>query len=385
MRSPNVIDLSHHNTLSSLRGAKDAGVWGVIHKLTEGTGFRDSQAKHHIPLIREADLLVGLYHFIRPGNIDKQIDHFLANAIPYIDDYTLLCCDFEDAGVSLADVLHFLTIVEHRTYRSPVLYGGSVLKEAVKTDGVTAKRLTPYRFWLAQYGPTAKLPKGFDKLWLWQYSETGKMAGIAGNVDLNYFAGTQDELEAQWSGKQVSAAQSPATQDQPSNPEVKPSVRTDPAADISEFKAEITPEGGVKVQSNQGPPTPKERVAVVKASPQGWYTVVGAKITAFVTGNALFQWVWGQISTLSSFQIPVEVWYAVSGIVLLGSLMWIIDAILDNHKANTINNETDQLLVTQNSTPDNLVQLIPANEVDLYRAKGFKIITRGETSGVQKV
>jgi lysozyme len=208
MRYPNVIDLSHHNTLSSLQKAKDAGVWGVIHKLTEGTGFKDSQAVHHVPLVREAGLLLGLYHFIRPGNISKQIDFFLSTAAPLMDDDTLLCCDYEDAEVSLVDVLNFLTHVETQTGRSPVLYGGSILKEAILSENhgaATAAKLAKYRFWLAQYGPTAKLPKGFDKLWLWQYSETGKMAGITGNVDLDFFDGTQQELISQWSGKQDSA------------------------------------------------------------------------------------------------------------------------------------------------------------------------------------
>ena len=37
-----VIDLSHHNTVTSFQDAKAAGILGVIHKATEGTIFVDA-------------------------------------------------------------------------------------------------------------------------------------------------------------------------------------------------------------------------------------------------------------------------------------------------------------------------------------------------------
>jgi len=148
-------------------------------------------------------------------------------------------------------------------------------------------------------------------------------------------------------------------------------------------KAEITPEGGVKVESTQATNAPKERVAVVKAQPEKWYQAAWTKIVTFITGNAVFQWIWGQLDTFQSLHIPVAVWYIVSGGAVAGGLLWIGSDILETRRANERQKEIDQLLVTQNSTPDNLVQLIPADEVELYRARGFRIITRGDADSPQ--
>jgi GH25 family lysozyme M1 (1,4-beta-N-acetylmuramidase) len=46
------------------------------------------------------------------------------------------------------------------------------------------KQLTAYPFWVAQYA--SKCSYTGSNLWAWQYSSTGKVSGISGNVDLDY-------------------------------------------------------------------------------------------------------------------------------------------------------------------------------------------------------
>jgi len=36
-----MLGLSHHSSVSNLQTVKDAGIWGIIHKATEGTPFKD--------------------------------------------------------------------------------------------------------------------------------------------------------------------------------------------------------------------------------------------------------------------------------------------------------------------------------------------------------
>lgn len=197
-----VIDLSHHNTIAKdLTAAKDAGVRGVIHKLTDGVAMSDNTAKARKFLCDQAGLLWGLYHFLRPGNPKTQAAFFLDKAarLEVLDDNTLLTCDFEKV-IPLVDVLHFLQAIESATGRSPVLYSGNYLKDA---GGAPAcPPIVRYRLWMPQYGLKAVLPKGFDAYWLWQWTDKGSVPGIAGNVDLNHFDGTDEELAAQWSGKE---------------------------------------------------------------------------------------------------------------------------------------------------------------------------------------
>jgi lysozyme len=201
MPKPIVIDLSHHNVIPrDLNNARASGIAGVIHKATDGLSFVDEKFNSRYSLARDANMLFGAYHFLRPGMpgmIDKQADRFLQiveGCCPL--DKTLLVCDFETTGIPLDDVLEFLELVAKQSNQQPVLYAGNVLKEL----GAAAKcpRLGDYRLWLAQYGPKPVLPKGYKSLWLWQYSESGTVPGIDGNVDLNAFNGTEADLKANW-------------------------------------------------------------------------------------------------------------------------------------------------------------------------------------------
>ena len=52
-----------------------------------------------------------------------------------------------------------------------------------------------YDLWVASYGSgNAVLPAGWTDWKIWQYTGNGHAPGIAGNVDLNWFNGSYDEL-----------------------------------------------------------------------------------------------------------------------------------------------------------------------------------------------
>lgn len=199
MLKPAFIDLSHHNAIpSSLQPAADAGIVGVIHKCTEGISHVDDKADARWYLAKEAGLMWGLYHFVRPGSMAAQVDFFLENAAEISDENTLLALDWEDAGVSLDDAVEFMALVEQRTGRAPVLYSGHILKEAL--DGSADPRLSQYRLWLAQYSSSPTLPPGWDEYWGWQYTDNGSVPGVTPPTDLNAYTGSADDLISGWSG-----------------------------------------------------------------------------------------------------------------------------------------------------------------------------------------
>lgn len=152
---------------------------------------------------------------------------------------------------------------------------------------------------------------------------------------------------------------------------------TDQPPITKEVKAEITPDGGVSVETSEPVSADKERIAVVKGEKKTWGAVVTAKLTGVVSGNVFFQWIWAQIDKISGLPIPTLVWAIVSVTIGLVTLLWMVWQILDIIKSNKYSESIDNLLVKENSTPGNLVQLIPADEAELYRLRGFKIITRG--------
>ena len=209
MPTPRVVDLSHWNTIpDSLHSARAAGIWAVIHKATEGTDYVDPKLEARFHLAKDAGLLWGAYHFIRPGRIADQAEFFVHTMVPYTDSLTLFALDFEVDGVTLAECRQWLDIVERATRRSCVLYSGHQLKDAI-IAGENPVDLPERRLWLAQYASKPTLPKGWSTWWLWQYSDNGDVPGIDPPTDLNAYEGGIEELEATWSGHAVMPGPSP--------------------------------------------------------------------------------------------------------------------------------------------------------------------------------
>jgi lysozyme len=197
MPKPVVIDLSHHNVIpDSLKDTAQSGTIGLIHKATEGGSYVDPTVGARQYLAEEAGLLWGLYHFLRPGDQVAHANHFCDTALLYGDRMTLLAADYEDYEVSLTDLIVWLLVVEKRMGRRPVIYSGHVLKD--KLEGKTYPLLTRYRLWLAQYGPDAVLPNGWDKYFLWQYTDQGMVPGVTPTTDLN--DGAEDDVTLNWEG-----------------------------------------------------------------------------------------------------------------------------------------------------------------------------------------
>lgn len=51
--------------------------------------------------------------------------------------------------------------------------------------------------WVAHWGTTSpNIPAGFPTYTIWQYTATGRVSGVTGDVDRNKFNGTMDRLVA---------------------------------------------------------------------------------------------------------------------------------------------------------------------------------------------
>jgi hypothetical protein len=79
-------------------GPPTAGLAFAFVKATEGTGYTNPRHAAQVATARAAHLVVGHYHFARPGTVSTQVAYFLHQAAPRPGD--MLCLDWEDAGVS---------------------------------------------------------------------------------------------------------------------------------------------------------------------------------------------------------------------------------------------------------------------------------------------
>ncbi|MEC3994007.1 GH25 family lysozyme [Actinacidiphila sp. DG2A-62] len=78
-----------------------AGLGFVFVKATEGTSYVNPHHAGQVATGRAHSLVVGHYHFARPGSMTAQAAYFLKQAAPKAGD--VLAFDWEDAGVSGAD------------------------------------------------------------------------------------------------------------------------------------------------------------------------------------------------------------------------------------------------------------------------------------------
>lgn len=206
---PRVVDISHHNTVRDLRQTAAAGIWGVIHKATQGRAYADPDYALRRQAAKAAGLLWGAYHFNTGDVVRLQVDNFLTKAQP--DDRTLLVLDYEDnrpSQMNIEQAVEFLRLLEEKTGRKAAIYSGNRVKETIGALSHDERAyLTSHRLWLCQYGPTPRLPPGWASWWLWQYTGDGigpqphNVPGIVagnGGIDLNTYIGTREQLEKEW-------------------------------------------------------------------------------------------------------------------------------------------------------------------------------------------
>jgi lysozyme len=162
---------------------------GAYVKSSEGIGYVDPLFRRNAVGAPAAGLSVGFYHYARPetGNTAAQeAEHFLETVaglpatLPYVLDVE---GEAADLGPSrLTDWCYeWLSIVEQRSgYRVMVYTGASFARTYLDA------KLVRWPLWVAHYGVTQPLANPTWDCWaMHQYSDSGKVNGIAGNVDLN--------------------------------------------------------------------------------------------------------------------------------------------------------------------------------------------------------
>lgn len=277
MFKPMVADIYHGDEVSDLKATASAGIKAIIHKATQGASIVDKAYDDRRKAARQHGLLWGAYHFANDENVEAQVENFLKIAAP--DDNTLLALDFEpnrNNTMSLEQAREFMQLVFEKTGRRPVLYSGNLIKEEL------GRTIDPFfaqhRLWLCQYGPTAKLPPTWKKYWLWQYTGDGigplphGIAGLRGEIDLNLYDGTPEQLAAEW----VAGAQEAAPAPKPAEPQTSEAIP--PPVVVT------TPPVVVTRSATRGAPTRQGPVAPAKQPPAGDGFLIGALRVLAVLG-----------------------------------------------------------------------------------------------------
>jgi lysozyme len=178
------IDVSHWQNDIDWEKVKADGVQFVFVKATQGTKYVDDKFLSNVKGAVGAGLHVGAYHFATFDTVAEakaEAKYFLSNVKGLHLDYPLvLDLEQDKANVSnsqLTDAaVAFLEELESAGYFAMLYTGKSFLESQLDE-----KRLKPYSIWVARYNDT--LGRDAD---VWQYTSSGKVNGIKGNVDMNW-------------------------------------------------------------------------------------------------------------------------------------------------------------------------------------------------------
>jgi len=194
------IDVSvFQGTIDWTKVKADGVVYALI-RVSDGLNTPDSQFVANWANSRTAGVIHGAYQFFEPSQDPiAQADMMLAKTGPLQPDDLPPMIDVEASdGLSpaavAAAVTKWIAHVKAKTGRDPIVYTGFYFWR----DSVGGANVLPSPLFHAQY-TTAACPNIADPwtTWaLWQYTSSGAINGIAGNVDVDRFNGTQAQLLA---------------------------------------------------------------------------------------------------------------------------------------------------------------------------------------------
>lgn len=202
------IDVSDHQGIIDWANVSSKGYKFAFIKATEGEGWTgDSRARQNyfeanMLAASSAGMLVGAYHFARPdlgNNATDEARWFINITGKYTGPgYLRPVLDIEKSKNATADNLtewisEWMETVEREAGVEPIIYTSASFAADNKLD----PSLNRFDLWVAHwtYDLNQSPDIGFWSEWdFWQFSNKGNVAGIKGDVDLDLFSGSLDQL-----------------------------------------------------------------------------------------------------------------------------------------------------------------------------------------------
>jgi lysozyme len=198
------IDVSKYQGEIDWPAARGSGVTFAWIKATEGGDYEDAYFDRNWQAAKDAGVIRGAYHFAywcRPA--EEQVRWFEQHvpvddsALPPVLDVEWVptsrtCPQKVSRERALQQMRIILTEMERYYHKRPVIYSTVDFYHDVLDGG----ELSEYPIWLrsVKYYPTVKYG---DRRWhFWQYTATGRIPGIRGEVDRNAFFGNHQQWQA---------------------------------------------------------------------------------------------------------------------------------------------------------------------------------------------
>lgn len=200
MATTKAIDVSHWQGSIDWKRVKAAGYNIAIIKVSGGDAglYFDSRAAANYKNAKAAGLAVGMYHFAGKHGAVIEADHFI-KAVSPIAENDVLVLDWEKSNKPSAAedqwCADFINRVKSKLGVTPMVYMNTSSENYISW---VRTRATNAGLWIADYRYTASqnVPiKHWPFYFIHQFTSSGKVPGITGNVDLDSVKGTVDTFK----------------------------------------------------------------------------------------------------------------------------------------------------------------------------------------------
>jgi lysozyme len=197
------IDVSHYQGSINWSSAHSAGITFAVTKATEGTGYTDPYVNQNIAGMKQVGIIPGAYHFAHPGSDPVAQANFFTSVVRTAN------------GGSYSGLLQLvldLEVTDGRTPSQVFAWTQSFVARVLAITGRPCIIYTGFYFWrdnvgnpnnnlncplwLAAYVSESQTASLTPQAWsgvgwaFWQYTSTGAVPGVSGNVDRDYFRNT---------------------------------------------------------------------------------------------------------------------------------------------------------------------------------------------------
>lgn len=194
------VDISRYQGEVDFSAARRAGTRFAFIKATEGGDYLDPAFARNWQRSAQAGMVRGAYHFMtwcRPAA--EQAAWFAANvpndpySLPPVLDlewnnHSASCPTMPSPEIALEQTRIMLAAMEAHSGKLPIIYTDINFHRDVLAD-----KSLENTFWLRSVAAEPR-HRYFSQDWtFWQWTQTGTMPGIRGEVDRNSFYGSEDE------------------------------------------------------------------------------------------------------------------------------------------------------------------------------------------------
>lgn len=199
------VDISNWQQGVNYGALKRNGISFAIIKSSEGTGYRDPLFRTHLDGCVAAGMVVAAYHYVRGSDADGQF-RLIQSIVP---KHVPVILDVEDGAGTMESIRRLIDLLLINGYKSPLIYFPQWYWNKIGRPSLHGLPPNWWSWYPDNNGQGRTLEEGINMVpqWVWggfgglpvqiiQFTSTGRVEGYGGNLDLNAYRGTVEDLKA---------------------------------------------------------------------------------------------------------------------------------------------------------------------------------------------